>query len=1567
MIDADKNRRAFVEKLARENREFYGTQDGRGTLRAFELTFEHRWIYLFELVQNALDAGARSIALRLAEDGGALIFQHDGKLPLDEKDIEGLSKIFRSTKGASSVGFMGVGFKSVFGRFREARISGWDWKFRYKIDQIVGKEYGDVQLDLLGAVVPIWDDAIAAPDPGFTTRFEMRRLANAGADLKSDLGYFLPDRDRTPLAILAASGLERLEVNGRVWELSVSEEPDGSLEATAVSAGEDRRWQLFPVRFKPSREAIARFLEHRRIQPSEDERERVYAEAARPRRVLGVLPLDNDGSPAPPKRGRVYAALPTEITLPFGLHINADWLLNISRTGLREIEENPWQRDIADRIADVLAGFLKWVARSRLYSDAAGKAFSALALPSSDDANRLEMLLAEDRWLSRLRDRLEDAAVIPAWIKQVGSWTFAKPSEIVVPPAPLAEAFKQQPALQPAVLMKGFVLRGEVLGTNAYELLKRIGLLTEMSPQELEQSWNGGLEYWWESLAQGDSDRRGLLFRLWSAVAELVSQARWQAVDLPCVRTTAGVWIPVNKAAFFSERLPTENEPGGPEALRFIQSFFPDRGTLIPGAWISELRRGAAKDGWRGGPLSRAWEWIENNGHSIKLRTVVKAAAKALATSPNPDWQVLVPLGRWALHRKRPDLLTHVLVESKNGLKGMPVNKALLADPYVEHGRSRQILFPAMLPISAAYVQQAPTDLHTHDWREFFEKAGAQGGLKVVQSAEKQVHSWEYASIAEFLGLDPDEINERIRGAHTSKLLDFDIDPGLPGPDSSDEVRAALAPWLEDGFSALSNGCRKAEHKDSYHRYSSHFSSSGKQLSAWAARLSELAWVPCGDGKLRLPKDVLPERDPTREEAPAARLSSDLISALNREGVKFGAAIPKAAPLRKLLKLGSRLDAERLANLLRECREQIETAEDSRRFELAVRQLTVPSRDGGRIPPDRIVQRIGGRFRGSLGGWILPLERVDEALRKELEHLKFKFPENTTGEQALAYIRDIWTRARSSPERLANEVRDVLPTAYAYCLEDMDNDDSLAKRWKYTLPQAAVFSEREWVFPAETDIYFDDIEDRRFFPGQAKLRTATGGHLGDSLKQRRRAADALGLKPLSSTVEMEWSEGDEQAVDDWIHRFEIICRLLRHVRSSGQAEGNGAAGTGGREWRLRRVESLHLAVSVEGAPSESVPVHARLHEGSLTVAGRPVQFGADAAKELLRTLSFSRRADLSADLTAMLTAIDDASDFALAADKFRRSCAPDFVLPDWVRQLLGAPATASSDSPKAERETAVEPGLSQPSPDTGSESQETEREAAVVPGSPQPRSDPLEPEAEAVAKPWTPQPSADARSDSASNLGLPDGVPHEAPEKASDAGDEKPRETESKSMPSNETGRADAPREKTRDPSTGGGSYDRKRALGQSRAAVQRALTGEIAPSGGQDGDASEGLGDEIYRKAAAQYEKEQGRKPELGEPHQAGWDLHSVDPQTGEERLIEVKGKSRPWTENEVVELSGAQARKAWQTAAGWYLYVVERTDDDSFNVLPIENPVRNAGKWMLCGQPWRDAAEKPQRITAL
>ena len=1488
-------RREYVDELARKNREFYGTTDGRGILRSLELIFAYRWVYIFELIQNALDAAAQSIALQVSDDGDTLILQHDGTREFDEPDVEALSKVFRSTKSASSVGFMGIGFKSVFMRFQEARISGrGGWTFRYEVERVTGTEYGDVQTDLLGAVVPIWDAEVPLPDPGFTTRFELSTRMDQNADLESDLARFLPDTDRTPLAILAASGLERLDVNGSVWELGVTEEKRGSLEATALSEAENRIWQLFSTHFQPSREAIAVFLEHRRIRPADEERDQVYAEAAKPRRILGVLPLDNEGVPAPPKRGRVYATLPTEVTVPFGLHINADWLLDISRGGLRELEDNPWQRGIANGIVDILAQFVEWCSGRLTEAHAAKAAFQALALPSPD-AGGLETLLAQDDWLSRLRCRLAEAPMIPVWTTDAGAVAFVKSRDAIVPPDPLARAFAGNPELQPSVLLNGSVLRSDVVGPDATELLRRLGLVTSMPPQHLAHAWEEGLEDWWRELPDDDAVRSHLLFRVWAAVAKLTSQDAWRHVRLPCVRSVAGQWLPVSETTFHKEGLPAEGAPGGLETRRFLQSVVRDTSRLDH-RWVSALRQRRPNEP-RSVLFSQVWDWVEDHARAISLREIVNDAVKTLASSADSDWSPLLSLGHWAKHGDRPDLLVYVLVESAGNLQGVPVGDALLADPYVEHGQDRRQLFGAVPAIASAYLEDDPKSSGPHEWRVFFEKAHALGRLAVRKIAQR-CERWERQRLATFLGRKvPDYTTSNDNGY---RLLDFDVTPSLPDPNAPEELRRSLAPWLADGFAALKQtGRRKASY---FFRRPDELV--GHTQSTWVTKLSTLAWVPCDDHKLRCPKDTLPASDPAREDAPVAQLPPELLRVLDQEGLRFGTAIPTATSLRRLLATGSSLEGADLAELLSDCRRQPMADADRRHFAQALQDLTVPVSDGRRVPVKQVVQRVGGR-RGALGGWIVPLDSITEPLRTELQHpnLPIDFPETTTGEQSLDFIVRTWRRARLAPEGLASDVRDILPMAYAYCLEDCATDDSLLTRWKEAKPDAMVFAEREWICLAGSDsTYLDDIADRRFIPTDTPGRMVTAGHLGRSREEQKRTADAMDLPLLSSTVTPEWLVRHETpADDDWVRRFDTVYKLLQRVRKGERPEGDGKDSDPGAPPSLLLAQELAVDVRVGGNPPRRVPVNARLHEDVLTVSGRPVEFGADAAKELLREFSLGQRADLAADLTGMLSAIGVGEDFRLSEDKFGRSHVP------------GYEPTGGKENEKIEGQAE----LSQATDTVQTEEQrETDTDSATDQTGP---SDPA-----AAADPEATDPA---------------------------------------------NGRPEVPDSR-------GGSYNESRATARQNALAEQlkqSLKGKLEPVDEDDdtveprtpgGNSGGALGDEEYREAAAQYEREANREPEFGDPYQPGWDIRSVDPENNEVRLIEVKGKGCLWDGDEVVELSRAQVRESFkaadrQTAASWYLYVVEKTPENTFRVLPIRNPAQTAARWMLSGRAWRRVAE--------
>ena len=789
------NKRSFVESLALDNQRFYDTPDGRGMLKLLDLAFEHSWIYLFEIVQNAIDAGARQISIQLADDRDGLVFQHDGAKALGQPEVEGLSKLFRSTKGAASVGFMGIGFKSVFGRFLEARVSGWDWKFSYEIREVKGETYGDVQIDPLGAVVPQWDDRIGVPDGDFTTRFELRRRRE-GEPLKADIDRFLPAEDRTLLAILAECGVRRLEVGNTTWTLAVKDEDKGGgATATARCAHETLQWRLFSVRFQPSTRAVANFLEHRQLQPSAEERHEVYREAARPRRVLGVLRLNEEGVPAPPKRGRIYATLPTGTSIPFGLHVNADWLLNISRTGLGEIEDNAWQREIMDRIADLLAAFLGWVSATLKDQDSARVAYSVLASPAADGEG-LERMMATPRWRKRLREHLAGVAVVPVWTRKRGRIAYARPAGTIVPPPPLGRAFEEEPGLMPRTLMSGPVLAQRVFGRGGLSLMTSIGLVTETSLQELEETWAGGLEYWWSKLQGKDTRRRDLLFRLWSAVSETVKENGWATAQLPCVRTMNGTWHSVDESAYFNEALPSAQEPGGSEMRVLMEPFIAESECISEG-WLQELRRAATR-GTQTADRSNAREFIEKRARGIALTELVEKVARRLDELEEVVPARLLAMGWWAMGRRRRELLVRVLAERGGDLCNVPTADALLSGPYVQN-QQRERLFPTMPVISGAYLEgSAVTD--PAQWRVFFEDAGAKGGVDVLTVDRGRADSWQTRTVGDFLGRSLG--SEEGSNSAGYRLQDFDI-PELPGPSASKEVRAGVWAWLEEGFRAL--------------------------------------------------------------------------------------------------------------------------------------------------------------------------------------------------------------------------------------------------------------------------------------------------------------------------------------------------------------------------------------------------------------------------------------------------------------------------------------------------------------------------------------------------------------------------------------------------------------------------------------------------------------------------------------------------------------------------------------------------------------------------------------------
>src|SRR5436309_2051433 len=99
------------DKIRTANIEEYGK--GTRHLAFLGKLYSKRTHFIFELLQNAEDAGAKRLEFRLWSD--RLDVLHDGRV-FDEADVRGICGVGEGTKGEdlTKIGKFGVGFKSVY-------------------------------------------------------------------------------------------------------------------------------------------------------------------------------------------------------------------------------------------------------------------------------------------------------------------------------------------------------------------------------------------------------------------------------------------------------------------------------------------------------------------------------------------------------------------------------------------------------------------------------------------------------------------------------------------------------------------------------------------------------------------------------------------------------------------------------------------------------------------------------------------------------------------------------------------------------------------------------------------------------------------------------------------------------------------------------------------------------------------------------------------------------------------------------------------------------------------------------------------------------------------------------------------------------------------------------------------------------------------------------------------------------------------------------------------------------------------------------------------------------------
>lgn len=113
-------------KIREDNIREYG--EGTRHLSFLGKLYTYRTHFIFELLQNAEDAGASKILFKLLDD--RLEVSHDGRL-FDERDVRGICGVGEGTKAEdlTQIGKFGIGFKSVYAYTSKPEIHSGDENF----------------------------------------------------------------------------------------------------------------------------------------------------------------------------------------------------------------------------------------------------------------------------------------------------------------------------------------------------------------------------------------------------------------------------------------------------------------------------------------------------------------------------------------------------------------------------------------------------------------------------------------------------------------------------------------------------------------------------------------------------------------------------------------------------------------------------------------------------------------------------------------------------------------------------------------------------------------------------------------------------------------------------------------------------------------------------------------------------------------------------------------------------------------------------------------------------------------------------------------------------------------------------------------------------------------------------------------------------------------------------------------------------------------------------------------------------------------------------------------------
>lgn len=318
---------SFLDALAAKRQQLLDAldaNDGDINLRIFEDFYPDEAHFIYELLQNAEDAGAKQVTFELFKD--CCVFEHDGNRHFTERDVNGITGIFNSSKTDSpdKIGKFGVGFKSVF-VYTETPIV-YSKHFSFRIEHLV----------LPKAVPP-------RPKLREKTRFELpfNRARKPAAEAFAEVSSGLEQLSETTLLFLRSIQCINWIIGDRRGSVLREEHASNHVEILS-EAHDGKSVSTHWLRYLAPVESSARFA------AAVDELSRQSVAVAFELATVDDTKPFTSGKPlskqfriAPAKRGLVSVFFPAEKeTSGLRFHLHAPFIPELSRASIKNSPDN---------------------------------------------------------------------------------------------------------------------------------------------------------------------------------------------------------------------------------------------------------------------------------------------------------------------------------------------------------------------------------------------------------------------------------------------------------------------------------------------------------------------------------------------------------------------------------------------------------------------------------------------------------------------------------------------------------------------------------------------------------------------------------------------------------------------------------------------------------------------------------------------------------------------------------------------------------------------------------------------------------------------------------------------------------------------------------------------------------------------------------------------------------------------------------------------------------------------------------------------------------------------------